>query len=263
MSIFADFQGGHLMPGTLAALEAVENQFWLGFVEQHWFLPGCPIDGAARDAGNTVTDVLRAGLLMGQVTSSKKFKEWSPTATDGSQYIYGPLAHDLKMTAGGTNYDRVGVIMVRGQASSKRIIVPGVAAEGISGTAREYQIAIELSKRIILDEHLLLNDGKTVALPASVTLTGLDHGGLFTDVGAGGATTIVLPAPQPGLQFSFLSTTAHDRIIAPAGADNVVGTGGADLDTVTLEDIGDYVQFTGISTTLYGITGSIGAPVLA
>jgi len=42
------------------------------------------IDAAARDADNSPTTTLRKGLVLGKITESGKYKEYDPSAVDGS-----------------------------------------------------------------------------------------------------------------------------------------------------------------------------------
>jgi len=99
MAIFPQFHGGMVAPGIQSTLETPENQFWFGRYEQLTLLNGRIVSTAA-DAGNTVTTVLRQGLLLGKITTSGKLKEWNPTGTDGSQYIYGILGLPHNVTYG-------------------------------------------------------------------------------------------------------------------------------------------------------------------
>lgn len=53
---------------------------------------GSIVDGASLDAGNTgFTAVLREGLIMGQVTATKKWKPFASGASDGTEIARGVL----------------------------------------------------------------------------------------------------------------------------------------------------------------------------
>lgn len=43
------------------------------------------IDAAARDDGNSPTTTLRKGLVLGKVTATGKYKEYDPSASDGTE----------------------------------------------------------------------------------------------------------------------------------------------------------------------------------
>ena len=116
-----NFEGAFAIPGLTDVLNTTEAILWWGRFEQVHLVPAV-IDGSARDAGNSPTDVLRPGLLLGKNSTDNKLYQWDQTATDGTETIYGILMFAQKMTAGGTDYDRfVGWIMVGGpvKASGK------------------------------------------------------------------------------------------------------------------------------------------------
>ncbi len=46
---------------------------------------GITIVASAVDAGNTPTTTLRKGLVLGKITASGKYKEYDPSASDGSE----------------------------------------------------------------------------------------------------------------------------------------------------------------------------------
>lgn len=254
-----------LAPGQLAELESIaQNQFWWGDIQQQTVIPAL-ISGASRDTGNTVTTVLRGGLLLGQVHATKKLVPWAPTAVDGSQYVAAILASDMNAQVGGVDKDRYWSVFYAGKVKSSKLIIPGQATESLIGKDYEWAAAIQLLGRVIFDQHPL-QFGRHINIANvagdAMTLTAADHGAFITDDGEDAATTITLPAPLPGLEYTFFSLTALNRTIAFAGADNVVGTA-ADQDTVTLEDIGDMAQLRGLSTTKWGLVASQGSPALA
>lgn len=228
MTQLPGYTGGYAIPSMQTVLEGVENQPWFGKWEMQLWL-GDTVSGATRDAGNTVTTLLRSGLLLGRVTSSGLLKEWNPTGTDGSQDIYGVLGGMLHAQMGGSNMDRyAGFIQVGGSVYSDRIIVPGTAAEGIVGHALEFQIVNQLSRRFLFDRHLQMSVGGPLAsryryLTAAeiaadaVTVTTADHGRIFLMTGADATTTFTLPAAQVGLMFTvFANVATHKAAIALA-----------------------------------------------
>src|SRR5262245_32110794 len=105
MSQFPGYTGGYAIPSMNTVLEGVENQPWFGRIEQQVWLPDTT-SGAARDAGNTVTTLLRSGLLLGKITASGLLKEWNPTGTDGSEVIYGVLGGMLHAQQNAANQQR-------------------------------------------------------------------------------------------------------------------------------------------------------------
>ena len=100
------FGGSYGAPGIRATKETQENTFYFGRWEDQRKFTGL-IDGAARDTGNAGdTSVLRAGLIMGRVTSSNKLKQWDPTATDGTEEPLGLLGLSVNTQTDGSKQHR-------------------------------------------------------------------------------------------------------------------------------------------------------------
>jgi hypothetical protein len=140
-----NFEYSYAKPGMTAQEQTTEAAVFWGPKEMIWPISAL-ISGAARDAGNSPTDVLRAGLLMGKVTATGVAKEWNPTGTDGSQFIMGVMAYDQKMQQNGTDVDRwSGHIVPFGRVKGGSIIIPGEAAAGIDGHANELLVRAQMS----------------------------------------------------------------------------------------------------------------------
>lgn len=249
-------------PGLESVLETVQNQFWWGRNEQQVFMP-CTVSGAARDSGNTVTSVLRGGLLMGKVKATGLYKEWNPTGTDGSEVIAGILPSPLTMVDAGADTDRYTYMWVSGNAYSDRILVPGNAAEGIVGDAQEWNVVNQLvDKRVLLDKHLQYGNPLVyrprymtttavtgeVALDA-VTVLEADHGRTFNFAAADGATAVTLPEPKVGLTFTFVNPVAQ-TITLDIGTGKFATPGAVNQDTIALT-IGESCRVVGISSSVY------------
>lgn len=245
-------------PGLESVLETVQNQFWWGRNEQQTFIPAT-ISGAARDAGNTVPDVLRGGLLLGRVTSTGYFMEWNPTATDGTEVIVGILAAPLKMTDAGSNTDRFTYVFVAGNVYSDRLIIKGNADEGIVGDAQEFNVLNQLQdRRVILDKHIQYGNpyahrprfmtAAEIAADA-ITVTTADHGRTFDMSSADATTTVTLPAAKVGLTFTVYSSAAQTTTIALASGTMVI-PGNAAATGVSLTT-GESARFVGISAGKY------------
>lgn len=70
-----------------------------------------------------------------------------------------------------------------------------------------------------------------------------EHSGdLFTNNGAGGVITGVLPDAQPGLIFSFAAVDDHDLRVDPDGADTIIGGSGGG-NYMSLDTLGDTATF--------------------
>ena len=241
---YEQFQRGPFI-GDL--VETAENAFYFGTHPLNVFAGG-RIDGAARDSGNTITDVLRAGLLLGQVYSTGKLKEWSPTATDGSQFIFGILDNPgVKMQAGGSNQDRFrGNIMVRGMVRPDRLLIGGNASFGISGNAYEYLIRQQLQLAGFLVQEDVTATGLVSwgtpfgggfrmiqAKTADYTVKAYESGTLFTTRGASGTVVFTLPTtPTRGLYFGFYNAADQTMTVAAGTADTLVAINDLTADSI-------------------------------
>lgn len=243
------FQSG---PQINTVVETAENTFYFYQHPLNVF-QGALVDGAARDAGNTTTDVLRPGLLLGRVFSTGKVKEWNPTGTDGTQYIFGILDNPgVKMQANGTNKDRFrGTIMVRGQVNPTRLLVPGNASYSIVGNASEYLIRAQLAKLgFLLQEDPSVTsllgtsafmDGNTTVMAVTdasspYSVKAYQSGTLFTTRGAGGAVEFTLPATAyKGLSYTFYNVADQNMKVTAGTADTLVTINDATATSVSFE----------------------------
>ncbi len=53
------------------------------------------IDSSALDAGATPTTLLRGGLLLGRISASGRYKEYTPAAMDGTETAIGILVENI------------------------------------------------------------------------------------------------------------------------------------------------------------------------
>ena len=243
------FQSG---PQINTVVETAENTFYFYQHPLNVFQGGL-VDGAARDSGNTTTDVLRPGLLLGKVYSTGKLKEWNPTGTDGTQFIYGILDNPgVKMQANAVNKDRFrGTIMVRGQVNPTRLLIPGQASYGISGNANENIIRGQLKQLGFLLQEDNANSG---VLPATGlmdsgmttiqvhtdnvvprTLSLYESGGLFTNRGASALVEFKLPTTAPkGVYYTFYGVSAYGFKITALTSGGLVTHNNAAATSVTI-----------------------------
>ena len=259
-----EFTGAFGLPSVQGALETSENVFWWGRFEQEAFI-GSLIDGATRDAGNTgYTDVLRPGLLLGKVTSSGKLKEWSPTAVDGTEKVFGVLGYSQKMQRLGSDADRwLGWIYTWGFLKADRVIVPGSTDFGISGNANEHLIRAQLHNRFTFNDQLEGNNfggiRSVVAKTTDYTVTAADHDTLFTTRGAAGAVNFTLPTTAlAGLRYRFIAVADQNLTVTAGTADTIVTANDAEADSVAFststEKIGGSFEVIGDGTSWLVVT---------
>lgn len=200
------------VPGFTDAQETYESRFRWGN-EKSGIVAGIQVSGAARDANNTPTTVLRPGLLLGQIAASGLLKEYSPTATDGSQKLHSILMTGLRMqNLDGTNTNRFAWGLVAGPVMASELV-------GLDNLARS-----QMGDRFLLDDNLPNGLKKIawqqeIAKTADYTVVAGDAGTLFTNTGAAGAVVFTLPALAAGLgPFEFLVTANQNvTVAAPAG----------------------------------------------
>jgi hypothetical protein len=184
------------------------------------------ISGAARDAGNTPTTVLRPGLLMGKITSGGKYIEWTPAATDGSQNLAGILDIELRaQDFDATNQDRsFRVLAARGPVKARKLLILGAA---FVGHADEFLARRQLAAAgFVLDDdpfgYLAGTARRTLVKAVDYTVADSDNGTLFSTRGAAGAVNFTLPAIKRGLEFSFFNEVGQNMTITAGTADTLV-----------------------------------------
>src|SRR5690349_4252349 len=111
-----------MAPGLTTARETYENEFRWGSQYQA-VITNALIDGNTVDSGNTPTYQLRPGLLLGQVIATGKYKNYSPTATDGSEVASAVLLEGLRtQDFTGTAVDRFYGVLVGGPVQAAKLI---------------------------------------------------------------------------------------------------------------------------------------------
>lgn len=258
------FDNSFSLPGVSDVIQNTENQFWWGRFENQVWRNGV-ILSSTTDAGNSPTDVLRSGLILGQISpgnsNAGKLKAWSPTGTDGSQFPYGILLYAQKMQYQGTASDRwTGYIMTGGFLKPKNLLIGGASSLSIVGNASEYLLRGQLSQRFTLADEVsgqargYMGGWTNIqALTADKTATVYESGTLFTNRGASGTVIVTLPAtPYKGLRYGF-STVANQILRVTAGtADTLIVVNDATADTVGFETasllIGNHIEVIGDGT---------------
>jgi hypothetical protein len=134
---YLTWDGQHMAPGQLAPIEAFEQEL-TAVMYQPLMLNAVgrnrPILGSARDAGNSDPTVLRQGLLLTKTADGKAFTHWGGVVDKDTDKIEGILLINLKVTANGSNRNRVvGHILIGGYPKVDGIIVPGNASAGLVG----------------------------------------------------------------------------------------------------------------------------------
>lgn len=238
--MFFTFDGAYALPGITTLVETYANQFWFDRPEHAVWTP-IVLSGASRDTGNSPTSILRPGLLLGRVTSTKKLKQWDPTATDGTQYIVGVLNIDVQTQKLGSDADRfLGHVMVKGNVMAGNLLIPGQASLGIASNAYEHLIRAQMSDRFTFDDKDFRGNvhggwRHVQAKTADYTVLETDNDVIFTNRGAGGAVNFTLPATAKlGLRYRFFVVADQTVTITAGTADTMIVYNDAAADSIAL-----------------------------
>lgn len=226
-----------MVPGLTTSRETYESEFRWGSQYQGVFANGL-IDGNSVDTGNTGnTATLRAGLLLGQVISTGKYKQYSPTATDGSEVACAVLLEGLRMTDyTGTAVDRFYAVLVGGPLQASKLI-------GLDLQARQ-----QMSNRFIFDDIFQLPGNhwfpykRVQTKTAAYTIVGNDNFSRFVNRGAAGAVALTLPAIANGYCFELYCEVAQTFSFTSNEGSNIVGNGNASGSTISVATIGGGIR---------------------
>jgi hypothetical protein len=203
------------------------------------------VSGAARDAGNTPTTVLRPGLLMGKVTSTGEYEEWDADTNDGTEVLGGVLDTELRaQDFDATNADRMfRLLMARAPLKSRKLLIQGSA---FIGHADEY-----LARRALYEAGFVLDDdpfgvkagrGDRVSQVTGTTdtLTPAENGTtLFYNNAA--SVTVTLPAIQPGLEYTLIRNGDEEFIVTSSEGDNIIGVNDLSVDSITFTTATEHI----------------------
>lgn len=236
--------GGWGNPGVGTAREVYESEILWGSDQCRnaalW--QSVVISGAARDAGNTPTTILRPGLVLGKLTSGGKLMEFNWDLTDGSEKFFGVLDTELKATDyDANNADRVfRVLTNRAPVKASKLLIEGAAFVGHAGEfiARRQMV----TAGFIFDDDpagfLAGQQMRTVAKAADYTVATTDNGTMFTNAGASAKIVFTLPAIQAGLEYTFYSEDNDGLRITAATADTIVCHNDTAADSIDLATTG-------------------------
>ncbi len=222
------------MPGMGTPAETTEREFLSGTINS-WYIKGCQLAAGTVDARSTVTSDLQRGLVMGIVTATGAWTQYSATATNGSQVARGILYRALSML------DSTGATAIKqGSIVIFAVDVKNAELGGLDAQARQ-----QLRGRIIFDDDYAGNYSpewrQELAKTMAYTVTAADKGSLFTNVGAVGSVTFTLPALAVGLKYGFLVVADQTVIVASVAGDDMVTPNDASADSVAFQTGGDKI----------------------
>lgn len=220
-----------IVPGITTARETYESEFRWGSQYQGVFANAL-IDGSTVDSGNSPTYELRPGLLLGQVISTGKYKNYSPTATDGSEVASAVLLEAIRMQDFlGNSVDRFYAVLVGGPVQASKIL------------NLDLQARSQMNKFIFDDIfHMQGNHWfpwkRFQTKTSDYTVVANDNFTLFDNVGAGGAITFTLPSLANGYLFGFRVQADQTVTVASNEGDNMVVFNDASADSVAFSTSG-------------------------
>ena len=203
------------------------------------------VSGAARDAGNTPTTVLRPGLLLAKLDTGGEYEEWDADASDGTQDIYGVLDTELRaQDFDATDQDRVfRILTARAPLKARKLLIQGSA---FIGHVDEY-----LARRQLHAAGFVLDDdpfsykagaGNRIARVTGTTdtLTADENGKLLIYSNAA-SVTVTLPAIKAGLIYDILREGDEELVVVSPTADNVIVGNDLSADGVTFTTASEHM----------------------
>ena len=214
-------------PGTGALVSTSEVQVWTGR-EGHTLPSNVLLSSAAVDAGNSPTSTLRAGLLLGQITASGLWKQYDPTATDGSQVARLVLNNGLStLGSDGVAANKEAPVLVVGVlVAANLLLLDNMARKQLCQSGR-YTFSDDLASKFVSGAPHLY---EIAAAGPTRTVLAAEAGALFV---ASGACAFTLPAIAAGLgPFEFLNAVDANMSVASAEGDNMVLTNDLSADSL-------------------------------
>ena len=222
-----------IVPGLTTSRETYEAEFRWGSQYQGVF-SNALISGASRDSGNSPTYELRPGLLLGQIISSGKYKEYSPTATDGSEVAAAVLIEGIRMQSfEGTDTDRFYAVLVGGPVQGSKIL-------NLDRMARQQMDKFIFDDIFSIPGNHWFPWKRFLTKTADYTIVANDNYTMFDNVGASGTVILTLPAIANGYLFGLRAQAAQILRFTSAAGGDVIGTTAAQ-DSVSVAAIGGVI----------------------
>lgn len=230
------------LPGITTLSQTSEKEIQFSKVGERFYHPNI-IASTAVDAGNTPTTTLRAGLIMGRITSSKLLKEWNPDGTDGSELIAGILMEDQKMLdyLGSVEVKGSSPILAAGCVKAAQLLIEGTV---FTSSAAEQHARTLMKSRFVFDDDLVMKVPfwtmtRELIVTGDTTVTAAQNGTLFV-VSGGTGVTFTLPTPTDGLTYEFINLDDQNMAVASAGSnDDIVFKNDTGADSLTFSTMSE------------------------
>ena len=207
-----------LAPGATTARETYEAEFRWGSQWQGVYANGL-IDAATVDSGNTPTNQLRPGLLLGQILATGKYTQYSATATNGSEVASAVLleAFSTQDFSTSVGHDIFYSVLVGGPVQASKLL-------GLDNMARQQMDKFMFDDIGNLQGNHWFPWKRFQTKIANYTIVATDNMTMFDDTGTTGTVILTLPAIANGYFFGIRTTASSILRIASAEGSNMVGT---------------------------------------
>lgn len=205
-----------IVPGLTTSRETYEAEFRWG----SGFLPiitNALIDGNTIDVGNSPTYELRPGLLLGQVIATGKYKQYNPSATDGTEVAAAVLLEAIRtQDFTSVNVDRFYGVLVGGPVQASKII-------GLDLNARQQMDKFIFDDIFGIPGNHWFPYKRFQNKQANYTALVTDNFSIFDNTGAAGEVDITLPPIANGYYFALRAVVAQTfKFISNEGG-NIIG----------------------------------------
>lgn len=253
-------QTGPVIRGDVGTVEFVEVAFD-NPVKQYMQVGFNRLDPTARDSGNTdgpttFDKYLRPGLILGQKRADGLFKEWDPTATDGTEIPIGVLQDGVSVeqygaTPAGMRTKRV---LIRGALMTEQLVMPGEDTRGITEGNYEYLLAQSFldQGRLHLGQLDEYRRGGTVNIAANTTINAANERSFFGKTvlidPTASNVTVTLPAPKLGYEITLIAANVDNNpIVAGASAGDIIRAADGLADATVTLAVGQTLKLVGTS----------------
>lgn len=221
-------------PGLQPGMQSVVYEFQSAFFWNGPFTPvytNANFSSAMVDSANTPTTTCRMGLVLGKITATNLWTNYSATATDGSEVAQGVLTIGMRMTdSAGTVQPRFWGVCVAGCLKAGQLI-------GLDNMARE-----QMRGRFLFDDDLPGRGwfpfrrfvSKTQAA-SPYQIVASDNQTIFDNVGATGSVTFTLPALANGYFFGFRVQADQTVVVASSEGTNMIALNNASASSVAFQ----------------------------
>lgn len=206
-----------ILPGLTSSRETYEAEFRWGSQYQGVFA-NAVIDGSTVDSGNSPTYELRPGLVLGQVISTGKYKQYSPTATDGSEVASAVLIEALRMQDfSGNSVDRFYSVLVGGPVQGSKLV-------NLDRMARQQMDKFIFDDIFAIPGNHWFPFKRFQNKTSNYTIVANDNYTMFDNTDAAGTVVLTLPTLANGYFFGLRCSAAQVFRFTSAAGGDVIGT---------------------------------------